>query len=476
MAKNNILKSSLLLLLIAAVIISCFSILPSMAIEETEAAEEEKDIISINMKEADIRDVLSAIAVHMDKKIIYTGEPMQVTYLIEDVDVKTALSYLLSSYGLDYIEDNRIVIVGKRETLTKEFYNKLSLTKFVLKYIDSDEIKETLEELKIPVQAIIIDTNKKIIWIKGLPEDLGTVNELISMIDREENVSGETGSYSANLTPLNLTHITAEEMNKILGSLGLRMGIIINSNPMTLWVYGSKGEVSDILEVQKTVDILENAHSENLIISEVKLTYLSVDQILPLLADLELDATIITYEQSLKTLWLSGAKESIKHATELIKRFDAEKFSFDEPFFIYETVYITANELKRRFDTLNLSNVIMETISYPEFSNSVMVFCPEDFRIFAMDYINKLDVMTEKIKVPIDYSDDAGGNNKLKKRRDLIVDLTGIPSDSFTISENVARDNEFHYIMYIEETQENIKMVKDYITYIDDPLSDGLSN
>ncbi|NLE26472.1 MAG: hypothetical protein GX625_14230 [Clostridiaceae bacterium] len=84
--------------------------------------------------------------------------------------------------------------------------------------------------------------------------------------------------------------------------------------------------------------------------------------------------------------------------------------------------------------------------------------------------------MTEKIKVPVDYSDVAGGSSKLKKRRDLLVDLTGIPSTSFTISDNVSRDDEYLYIMYLEDTQENIKKVKDYVTYIDSALSDGIGN
>lgn len=90
---------------------------------------------------------------------------------------------------------------------------------------------------------------------------------------------------------------------------------------------------------------------------------------------------------------------------------------------------------------MGLDYVTMETLNYPEFSRSVLVFCPSDFRLFVMNHINKLDIMTEKIKVPVDYSDVSGGSSKLKRRRDLLVDLTGIPSSSFTISENVSRDD-----------------------------------
>lgn len=467
MSKNRFFKSSLMLFLIMTVFISCFGYMPSMAVEDS-------DNISLNMKDADIRDVLSAIAVNMNKNIIYTGEPMKVNISIDGVDSKTALEYLLNSVAMEYLNNNNTLIVGKRDTLTSEFYNKLSLTKFVLKYITSDIISEQINALQIPVQKAILDSNKKVILVQGLPQDLSKVNELIYMLDRAESISDNTYS-SANLTPIKLTYIAAEEMNSILQDIGLNTGIIVDSNPMILWVYGSKNEVAEIITLQKTIDIPQNALSENLIISSVKMTYLTTYEIIPILNRLS-DVNVITFERSIQTVWLNGTNESVKLATEIIKMFDIEKLKNDDTFFVYNTVNITASELKKRFDNLELQNITMETLNYPEFSKSVLVFCPSDFKLFVMNYINKLDVMTEKVRVPVDYSDVPGGSNKLKKRRDLLVDLTGIPSDRFTISENVSRDDEYLYIMYLEETQENIKMVKDYVTYIDDALSDGTGN
>jgi hypothetical protein len=84
--------------------------------------------------------------------------------------------------------------------------------------------------------------------------------------------------------------------------------------------------------------------------------------------------------------------------------------------------------------------------------------------------------MTEKIKVPIDFSNSPGGKETLKNRLKLLVELTGIPSTSFTISDNVSRDiDEHHYVLYVQETPENVKLLKDYIIYIDTPLTDGLN-
>lgn len=469
MYKSRILKSLLIIFIITSVFISCFNYLPSMAIQEN-------DNISLNMRDADIRDVLSAIAINMGKNIIYTTEPINVNISIEDVDSKTALTYLLSTYSMDYLEDDNTLIIGDRETLTTEFYNKLSMSKFVLKYITSDIVSKQLDALGIPVQKVLLDSNKKIIWLQGLPQDLTKANELIYMLDKAENMSEENYSYSANLTPINLTYITAEEMNDVLGSIGLNTGMIIDSNPMTLWVYGVKSQIAEIQNLQKNIDIPENALSDNIIISDVKMTYLTTDEIIPILNKLAVNVNVVTFERSLQTVWLNGTNESVKLATDIIKKFDIEKNKNDNIFFVYKTVNITAQELKNRFDNLDLYNVTMETLNYPEFSKSVMVFCPSDFRLFVMNYINKLDIITEKIKVPVDYSDVLSGSNKLKKRRDLLVDLTGIPSSSFTISENVSRGDEYLYIMYLEETQENIKKVKDYVTYIDDALTDGLGN
>ena len=153
MFKSRLLKSILMLFLITTVFISCFNYMPSMAIQED-------NNISLNMRDADIRDVLSALAVNMGKNIIYTADPINVNISIEGVDSKTAMTYLLSTYSMDYLEDNNTLIIGDRETLTTEFYNKLSMSKFVLKYVTSDIISKQLDALEIPVQKVLLDSNK----------------------------------------------------------------------------------------------------------------------------------------------------------------------------------------------------------------------------------------------------------------------------------------------------------------------------
>ena len=412
----------------------------------------------------------------MGKNIIFTGNPVSVNFSIQDVKPKVALDYLLNTVGFTYIEDNSTIIVGLRDTLNKEFYSNISLTKFVLKYVTSDVIAMQIDALGIPVKKITMDGNKKIIWVQGLPQDLSKVNELIYMLDRAENISETYSDNILLLTPLKMNYISAEQMNNVIGQLGMYTGIVIESDPMTLWVYGNNRYIEDIKNIQAKVDTANNAFSQSINLTPVKMTYLTTDEIIPILYQLDIDIRIISFRRSLQTVWLSGNSESIKLATEIIKKFDIKDHMNDNIFFIYKTVNITAQELKNRFEDLDLENVKINYLNYPEFSKSVIIHCPSDFKLYVMNHINKLDVTTEKIKVPIDYSDVAGGMTYLTHRRNLLVELTGIPESSFTISNNVSRDGEYYYIMYLEESQEKIKLAKDYVKYIDDPLTDGIGN
>lgn len=467
MFKNQRLTILLVILLISALFLPYIMLTPVMA---------EEGNISIDMRDADIRDVLSAIAVNMGKNIIFTGNPVSVNFSIQDVKPKIALDYLLNTVGFTYIEDNNTLIVGLRDTLNKEFYSKISLTKFVLKYVTSDVIALQIDALGIPVKKLTMDGNKKIIWVQGLPQELSKVNELIYMLDRVENVSETDSDNTLLLTPLKMNYISAEQMNNVIGQLGMYTGIVIESDPMTLWVYGNNKYIEDVKNIQQKVDIANNAFSQSINLTPVKMSYLTTDEIIPILYQLDIDIRIISFKRSLQTIWLSGNSESIKLATEVIKKFDIKDHINDNIFFIYKTVNITAQELKNRFDNLDLENVKINYLNYPEFSKSLIIHCPADFKLYVMNHINKLDVTTDKIKVPIDYSDVAGGMTYLTNRRNLLVELTGIPEASFTISNNVSRDGDYYYIMYLEESQEKIKLAKDYVKYIDDPLTDGIGN
>jgi hypothetical protein len=343
-----------------------------------------------------------------------------------------------------------------------------------LKYLSSDIVSAQVDALGIPVKKIMLDSNKNAIWVQGLPRELGKVRELIAILDKAENSSGQASALT--LTPLETAYITAGQMNSVLTGMGIQTGIIIDANPKTLWIYGSKALITQVNEIKNKVDIVKNANANSITLTERNMSYMTAQEMISIFNELSIAVDTITFDRRLQTIWLTGDSETVKKASELIDTFDVYDKAISNVFFVYKFVNITAEEGERRFSFLEMENVKTYTLNFPEYSKSMMLFCPLDYKGTVLSNLSQLDIKAEKIKVPIDYSKQGNGASQLQARRDLIVNLSGIPAASFTISGNVSRDDKPHYIMYIEETPEVIQRIKDLIASIDMPLRVGNSN
>ena len=427
--------------------------------------------VTMHVQNADVRDVISAIAVEMGYNVIFTGESVLITdFKVADLSPEEALSVLLKSVGMDYIKNGSTMIVGTKETLTTEFFSNIALTRFSLKYIQSDVIATQIDTLGIEVQKLTLDTNPYAIWIQGLPQELGKVRELISMLDRAENAQAKSGAVSSSkLTPIVLTYITAEQMNSVLMEIGLEAGLILDSNPKTLYVYANADQISLINELQKKLDVAANQQGSDFIISMKKLQFLKNSEIVPIISQFGLGVDVITLDRVAMTIWLKGDEETIKQVSTLIDQIDIQQNLDDSRFFIKKLTYISALEAETRLKLLNIPEIQTYTFSYPEFSKNILVVCPQDYQFLVKVKLSDADVVTDKIKIPVDSSDEPSGSSLLAARRDLLVTLTGIPATSFTISQNVSRTATPHYVLILEESQEKIKLVQDMIGKIDSP-------
>ena len=135
--------------------------------------------MSINVQNADIRDVLSAIAVNMGYSIVYTADPAEITMKMDNVKPDEAFEYLLKMLNLQYIPEGKNLIVGTREVLTENFKRSLALTKFRLNYISSEALTDKIQQLNLPVTVITVDGNNKMLWVQGFASDIAKVNELV---------------------------------------------------------------------------------------------------------------------------------------------------------------------------------------------------------------------------------------------------------------------------------------------------------
>jgi len=440
-------------------------------ITSAEYITDDAETVTIHLANADIRDVISAIVLDLGFNAVYLSDRVIIDrFEAANIPPEEALSLLLKTVEMDYIQDGNTMIVGQKERLSTVFFDSVVLTRFSLKYVDANVISNQITNLGIPVQKITLDSNPYAIWIQGSPRELGKVRELIAMLDNAENVSGSIGA--SKLVSIQFTYITAHQMNAILREVGLQTGLVLESNPKILYVYANDSQIAQIQELKTKLDTADNQQLD-FAISMKKLTYVRANEIVPIIYQFGLGVDVITFDRSAMAVWLKGDEEAVKQVSALIDQIDIKQNIDNGRFIIKKLKNITALEADYRLSLLGIPEIQTYTFSYPQFSKSILVVCPEDYKIYVTDHLNQMDVMADKIKVPIDFATGPSGTYRLEQRRELLSELTGIAKESFTISKNVARDDDQYYLLILEETPEKIKMAEDMIKKIDSPLSNN---
>ena len=506
--------------------------------------------ISLSVEDADIRDVLSAIALSTNTNIIFTEQPVRVTFKMNNVTYLTALEYLLKSYGLNYIISDNVIIVGKNETLEQNFHSRELFARFDLKYITAGQLKEQVDQLSLPVRQIIFDDKSKTMWAQGTSQYLSKMRELISMIDIPENAvkadaEDETEEQEpvVKLIPFELQFIDANTCDSFIQQLGMDIKtIVIDNNPKTIWITAKESEVAQLEEIIKLIDAEENSAPEEqrapldlipyelefvssdnissiasqmglnvklfylssnpykiwldarskdikdfeelikeidimengkwfLEVTTLKLKYLTADKFKNIVAQLDIPVQIITLDSNAYTVWVSGTARDIVDVKLLLSDIDIDKVREDSAFFIYKLWNISPEEAVTRFKYLQITDADLFTLKFPLFSKEILVVCKPDRMAQIELALEGIDVSGEKIRIPVDSS---AYPSQLTARRDLLVSLTGVPTASFFISNNVSRVlNPPQYIMWVEETPENIQKILDMINSIDSLTGGG---
>lgn len=160
--------------------------------------------ISLELKDANLIDVLSMLAYRMDVNILFLGEPDTITFKSENLSPLTTFQLLLQSYqptqqaqgtqnDLDYLVLGRNYIVGNRDRLHQNFFNRMLLTRFGLHYVSAEAMESYIQSLDVPVQSLTVDANQQALWVQGTPVTLGKVREVINSLDVLENAAFAAG-------------------------------------------------------------------------------------------------------------------------------------------------------------------------------------------------------------------------------------------------------------------------------------------
>ena len=466
--------------------------------------------ISMTVVNADIEDVLSAIALNAGYYIIMEeGSSQTVTVTLQEMSALKAIDYVTRLVGMTFLKDGNTIYVGTADALNSTFVDKTVLTKIHLDYISAEGLQTQMSALGLSNVQIVSTNNKDEFYISGYPKELAKVSELIKLLDVSSNIMAGGGMIASNFTPLELEYITAEEFNGLLGNLGLSTGIVLSSRPYTLYVYVSGANLTDIKTIQRIVDkpltganlaaqgttapaagedvtITEPSTEpttgtptepttgtpsdpttpteEPLVLREVELTVIDRSAAVEILNSFPLTITVYGPEKMTKKLWIAGTQDQVDQAEAYIRQFDNADYAAsvlnDKRFFAYELQNCTAAEMLNRLAALELEGVTFKTGTYSSLTKSLIVYCEPYLEESVKALLLEMDTTatSETANRAIEATSSA---TVARQRIDALCALyPELNAYEFTVTEIPGKDGEMKCVTYVKASSETADYIK----------------
>lgn len=466
--------------------------------------------ISMTVVEADIKDVLSAIALNAGYYIIMEeGKSETVTVTLQEMSALKAIDYVTRLVGMTFLKDGNTIYVGTADALNSTFVDKTVLTKIHLDYISAEGLQTQMSALGLSNVQIVSTNNKDEFYISGYPKELAKVSELIKLLDVSSNIMAGGGMIASNFTPLELEYITAEEFNGLLGNLGLSTGIVLSSRPYTLYVYVSGANLTDIKTIQRIVDkpltganlaaqgttapaagedvtITEPSTEpttgtptepttgtpsepttpteEPLVLREVELTVIDRSAAEEILNSFPLTITVYGPKKMTKKLWIAGTEDQVDQAEAYIRQFDNADYAAsvlnDKRFFAYELQNCTAAEMLNRLAALELEGVTFKTGTYSALTKSLIVYCEPYLEESVKALLLEMD--TTATSETANRAIEATSSTAVARQRiDALCALyPELNAYEFTVTEIPGKDGEMKCVTYVKASSETADYIK----------------
>ncbi len=148
-------------------------------------------LVSIDFKDADIRQVLRLIALKSGVDIVAGGDiDGLVTIKLTDVPWEQALEIILRTYGFTYERKGRIIRVMTVEALANE---ALATEVFPLDYAKAKEVPDIINEMLSDRGRVKFDERTNTVIVTDIPTNLFQIKQVVERLDqRTPQVSIET--------------------------------------------------------------------------------------------------------------------------------------------------------------------------------------------------------------------------------------------------------------------------------------------
>ncbi len=445
--------------------------------------------ISMEIKNADIRDILSLFATKLGVNIIYLGNGFSTSFAITDVNATKAFEIFMKSTnvdgaGLSYVRDDDLMLVGSASALKNNFSDMLVIASFELDYMTAQELQGYLNKLGVSINSFVLDEASDRLFVQGLPYEVAKVNEIINLLDNSAYYPDGGGEF--NLTSYRLSYISASTLDGVIGSLGIEADtIIMGASPDTLWISADASQHETISQLIVKLDTPDNITDNEFGVYRLK--YINIELVNNAMSELGLWTTAEGSSGTITVIPNTVISENPYAILVNFKYLDKEMVDFliteldtpsnspeDPAFFIYTFENLSAELALGRIDAFEAKKAFeSDEVDFKEFSFSglgsqLMVLCTKSEEADVRAFLSEIDKPGAKMMVVVDTNGgDLQARTRLQDRIPLISYISGVPEENFYISGDISKSTSPLYVMWVEDTPENIDKVKAAITNID---------
>ena len=389
--------------------------------------------ISIKAKDSNVKALISSIAYSAGYTVIYKGSGTEtVTIDLNKVSPLKAIDYVTRMVGLSYLKDGNTILVSTAGELNSTFVDSLVLSKFSFKYITYEELLGQASALGLAnMKTVSQSNNGRDVWISAYPKEMAKLAELVEILDAPENISVGSNSIASAFTPIELDYISASDFSNLLGSLGLHTGITMTAYPMTLFVYVSGVQFSDIMTIKKVVDTekalasigggdtntgdtvivpgddkdddattdtpagdtnnntnngtnndtnvedtpTEEPVEEPTVLEKIEFVNLERSDVEAYIRTQVSNVIFYGHSRMTKAVWIYAKESDVAKAKELIETIDASVPDASSTVHTYTATNCSVDQLMHRLSGVSIAGVTFQTYDFSELTNSIIVYC-----------------------------------------------------------------------------------------------------
>ncbi len=147
------------------------------------AQDKQKQLFSVNIEDADIRDVLESLAYQAGLSMVLTEDINgRVSLYLKDVTWKTAFNAILQAGGCTTVEKERVLIISKSEE-TEVPEKQVATAIFKLNFANAEDLEKTITELLSSNGKMGTDKRLNSIVVSDDTENLELIGRAIKNLD-----------------------------------------------------------------------------------------------------------------------------------------------------------------------------------------------------------------------------------------------------------------------------------------------------